>query len=156
MIELFSRLDGRLILLMHRWGVSLLRISLGIVFFWFGALKLLGVSPVTSIIGTSYALFPTSSFIFVLGGIEVLIGIGLIAKVFLRTTLLLLWIQMAGTLLSFVWAPSLFFFQGNPFFLTVEGEFVIKNIVLIAASIVIGGYEVQRRSKDQVVGAPNS
>ena len=138
------RLDERIIAFMHTHGTAILRISLGVVFFWFGALKLLGVSPVTAIIGTSYSLFPSESFITILGVWELLIGIGLISKVFLRTTLLLLWLQMAGTLLSFLWAPSLFFFQGNPFFLTVEGEFVLKNIVLIAVSLVIGVYEIKK------------
>ena len=145
MKDFFSRFDERFIGLMRTYGVTILRISLGIIFFWFGALKLLGVSPVSTIIGTAYPLFPTESFIVILGIWEVLIGVGLIGKLFLRGVLLLLWVQMAGTLLSLVSAPSLFFFQGNPLFLTVEGEFVIKNIALIASSLVIGGFEVSPR-----------
>jgi len=144
MYELFSRIDERLIGVMHRWGVPILRVSLGVVFFWFGALKLFGVSPVTAIVASTYSLFPTQSFILTLGFLEIAIGLGLILKLFLRPTLFLLWLQMAGTFLSFVLAPSLFFFQGNPLVLTVEGEFVIKNLVLIAASIVIGGFEVKK------------
>jgi uncharacterized membrane protein YkgB len=147
MLGFLSRFDSRFITLMHRWGIPILRVSLGIVFLWFGALKLVGISPVTAIIATAYPLFPTNSFITILGCVEVLIGIGLIAKIFLRVTLLFLWIQMAGTLLSLATAPSLFFFQGNPFLLTVEGEFVIKNLVLIAASIVIAGHDVVPEGK---------
>lgn len=139
-----SRLDERMIAFMHRHGIAILRIALGVVFFWFGALKILGVSPVTAIVASTYSLFPAQSFILILGVLEVLLGVGLITKRFLRATLFLLWLQMAGTLASFALAPSLFFFQGNPLFLTVEGEFVIKNLVLIAASIVIGGFEVKK------------
>ena len=147
MKDFFSRFDERFIGLMRAHGVWVLRVSLGVVFLWFGALKLLGVSPVSGIIATAYPLFPTESFIIALGIGEVLIGAGLIGKLFLRGVLLLLWIQMAGTLLSLVSAPSLFFFQGNLLFLTVEGEFVIKNIVLIASSLVIGGYEIAAKSQ---------
>jgi len=144
MREFLIRFDEKFITAMHAWGISILRISLGVVFFWFGALKLVGVSPVTAIVASTYSLFPAQSFILILGVLEVLLGVGLITKRFLRATLFLLWLQMAGTLASFALAPSLFFFQGNPLFLTVEGEFVIKNLVLIAASIVIGGFEVKK------------
>ena len=139
-----SRLDERMIAFMHRHGIAILRIALGVVFFWFGSLKILGVSPVTAIVASTYSLFPTQSFILTLGFLEAAIGLGLMFKLFLRPTLFLLWLQMAGTFLSFALAPSLFFFQGNPLFLTVEGEFVLKNIVLIAASIVIGGFEIKK------------
>lgn len=147
MHEFLFRFDKKFINAMHAWGIPILRISLGVVFFWFGALKILGVSPVTAIVASTYSLFPTDSFILLLGFWEVAIGLGLIFKLFLRPTLFLLWLQMTGTLVSFVFAPSLFFFQGNPIILTVEGEFVIKNLVLIAASIVIGGFEVTVKSQ---------
>ncbi len=140
-------MNMRLTSFMHQWGIPILRISLGIVFLWFGALKVLGVSPVTAIVATSYPLFPTSTFMTLLGVWEILIGVGLIGKIFLRVTLALLWLQMAGTLLALAQAPLIFFFSGNPFLLTVEGEFVVKNIVFIAASIVIGGYEISRKSE---------
>ena len=113
MREFLIRFDEKFITAMHAWGISILRISLGVVFFWFGALKLVGVSPVTAIVASTYSLFPTQSFILTLGFLEIAIGLGLILKLFLRPTLFLLWLQMAGTFLSFVLAPSLFFFQGN-------------------------------------------
>jgi uncharacterized membrane protein YkgB len=57
----------------------------------------------------------------------------------LRLTLLLFWLQMAGTLMVLVLRPDMAFQGGNPLLLTAEGEFVIKNLVLIAAGLVVGG-----------------
>jgi hypothetical protein len=48
------------------------------------------------------------------------------------------WAQMAGTFLVLIVHPSLSFQEGNPLLLTVEGEFVIKNLVLMAAGLVVG------------------
>ena len=45
---------------------------------------------------------------------------------------------MAGTFLVLVMHPEVAFQDGNPFLLTVEGEFVIKNLVLLSAALVIG------------------
>lgn len=129
---------------MHRWGISILRVVLGIVFLWFGLLKVFNVSPVVSMVHIAYSFFP-SYFILVLGVWEAVIGIGLIFKISLRFTLALLWLQMAGTLVALALAPAIFFNHGNFLLLTTEGEFVVKNIVLIAASLVIGGYQVKRR-----------
>ncbi|MCB9798290.1 hypothetical protein H6758_01025 [Candidatus Nomurabacteria bacterium] len=139
----FKRFDKYFISEMHDWAIPTLRVALGIVFFWFGGLKVAGVTPVTDLVSQTYSFMPTELFMFVLGIWEVLIGLGLLLKKFLRPTLFLLWLQMLGTLFTFVLCPTMFFRVGNPFLLTVEGEFVVKNFVLIAASLVIGGYEVK-------------
>ncbi len=143
-------LDKFLIVEMHKWGIPLLRISLGVVFLWFGALKLFGVSPVVDLIANTYYFFPAGEFVMILGLWEVVIGLGLIFKLSLRFTLALLWIQMAGTLFSVVLAPQTFFQGNNPLLLTLEGEFVVKNLVLIAGAIVIGGYEVKPDSRYEI------
>ena len=127
---------------MNRWGIPILRFALGIVFLWFGSLKIFNVSPVAGLIAGTYSFLPLQTFMAVLGVWEVIIGIGLIFKLSLRITLAFLWIQMAGTLFSLILNPSIFFQGGNLLLLTTEGEFVVKNLVLIAAGIVIGGYEV--------------
>ena len=127
---------------MRQYGIPALRIASGVVFLWFGALKLAGVSPVVDLVSSTYSNLPADAFIKVLGIWEVLIGLGLIFKKCLRCTLLLLWLQMLGTVASPLFNPSLFFTDGNPLFLTMEGEFVVKNLVLISAGFVIGGHEV--------------
>ena len=125
---------------MKESGVWLLRISLGVVFLWFGLLKIMDVSPVAELVSNTYYFFPAREFLLVLGIWEMIIGLGLIFKIAIRATIGLLLLQMSGTFLSFFLAPEIFF-NGNLFFLTTEGEFVIKNIVLVSAGIVIGGYE---------------
>jgi uncharacterized membrane protein YkgB len=129
--------------LLHRRSVPALRLALGLTFLWFGALKLLGASPVIEILKHSYSFIPVQPFAVALGMWEVLVGVGLIAKRALRCTLGLLCMHLTGTFIALWLAPALFFHHGNPLWLTVEGEFVIKNIVLIAAALVIGGYEVE-------------
>lgn len=133
---------------MHTWEIPALRVALGIVFLWFGLLKIFGNSPAAELVRETYSFMPEPAFVTVLGVWEMLIGLGLLFKILLRVTLLLLWVQMAGTLLAPVFSPLTFFAPGNMLFLTLEGEFVVKNLVLIAASIVIGGYEVSPRSKE--------
>lgn len=132
---------------LHKWAIPVLRYALAIVFLWFGLLKVLDVTPVTALVEQTYSFFPTGPFIFILGIWECLIGLGLLLKKCLRPTLILLWLQMLGTLFTFFLEPSMFFSNSNPFLLTVEGEFVIKNLVLIAASLVIAAYEVKPGGK---------
>jgi uncharacterized membrane protein YkgB len=139
-------LDKFLVGWMQRWGVPALRVALGVVFLWFGALKVFGVSPVLDLVRTTYSFMPYPAFFEFLGWWEVAIGLGLIFKVALRATLALLWLQMAGTLFAPIFQPEMFFDGGNILRLTIAGEFVVKNLVLIAAGLVIGGYEIKPKS----------
>ena len=146
MKTLIRKFDSIFIPAMAAHGVMLLRIALGIVFFWFGALKVLGVSPVGELVAHTYGFLPAQPFLMFLGVWEIAIGIGLIFKIALRLSLGLLWLQMAGTFLAPALSPTIFFNHHNFFLLTTEGEFVIKNLVLVTAGIVIGGREVEPRS----------
>lgn len=118
-------------------SIDILRITLGIVFLWFGALKLFGVSPVAELVGQSYHFLDLKTSMMVLGVWEVIIGLGLLFKFQLKFIIPLLWLQMAGTFFSAILAPSLFFASGNPLLLTMNGEFLVKNLVLATASFVI-------------------
>ena len=119
-------------------GVSLLRVCLGIIFCWFGVLKVLGQSPVAALVAHTVYWVSPAFFIPFLGLWEIAIGIGLVCKLALRLTLLLFWLQMAGTFLVLVIRPDTAFLHSNPLLLTLEGEFVIKNLALIAAGVVVG------------------
>jgi putative oxidoreductase len=127
---------------LRRRSIPALRLALGLVFLWFGVLKLFGASPVTELLQNTYTFLPVQPFAIALGAGEVLIGIGLMLKRAMRCTLCLLCIHLTGTFIALWLAPALFFHRGNPLWLTADGEFVIKNMVLIAAALVIGGYEV--------------
>lgn len=128
---------------MNKWlqqhSVTVLRLALGIIFVWFGALKLFNASPIMSVVETAYPFFPEPGLRMVLGMVEVIIGLGFITKIALKPIMILFLLQMAGTLTALVFVPSLFFVHSNPLVLTLEGEFVMKNLVLTAAGLVIYG-----------------
>jgi uncharacterized membrane protein YkgB len=135
--------DQRLTRWMADHGVVLLRLSLGIVYLWFGALKLMpNLSPAESLAARSiYQLsggaLPASLSVPLLAAWECLIGIGLLSGLFLRTTLLLLGVQMIGTLSPVFLFPQEVFAR-FPYALTLEGQYIVKNLVLISAAVVIG------------------
>lgn len=139
----FDRLDQRLTTWMAQYGIVLLRISLGIVFFWFGFLKFFpGLSPAQDLatrtveILTFGILRPQLSII-ILAAWECVIGLGLITGLFMRTTLLLLFLQMMGTITPIFFFPDEVFTR-IPYAPTLEGQYIIKNMVLISAGLVIG------------------
>ena len=139
----WQRVDAAMVGFMAAWGIRLLRICLGVVFIWFGALKVSGHSPVVALVAAVVPWFPPDVFVPVLGGWEILVGAGLFFRIALRLTLLLFWAQMAGTFLVLLLRPDIAFQHGNLLLLTTEGEFVIKNLVLISAGLVVGS-TVQR------------
>jgi putative oxidoreductase len=114
-----------------------LRILLGVVFVWFGALKVLGASPVATMVSGTLPWADPQVTVMVLGGAEVAFGIALVLGLALRLVLPLLAAHLTGTFLTFVMLPALMFRDHNPFLLTESGEFVAKNLVLIAATIVL-------------------
>lgn len=140
---LFTRADAFITRWMARWGVWLLRISVGLVFFWFGFLKFFpALSPAeelaTRTIETlTFGLVSADVALPVLAGWEVLIGLGLISGKFMRVTILLLFAQMVGTVTPLFLFPSETFTQ-FPYAPTLEGQYIIKNMVLVSAGIVIG------------------
>ncbi|HUN08129.1 MAG TPA: DoxX family membrane protein [Aggregatilineales bacterium] len=142
-ITQFTQIDQRITRWMADNGITLLRISVGIVFVWFGVLKFVpGLSPADELATRTIA---TLSFGLVQPDVsrptlalwETLIGLGLISGRFMRATLLLLFLQMVGTV------TPLFLFPAEtwsrfPFAPTLEGQYIIKNIVLVSAGLVIG------------------
>jgi len=140
---MYKRMDVRLTNWMARHGITLLRVSLGIVFFWFGFLKFFpGLSPAQdlaarTIYTLSFGLVTAAVSIPVLAAWECLIGLGLISGKFMRATLLLLFAQMFGTILPIFFFPAEVFTQ-VPYAPTLEGQYIIKNLVLVSAALVIG------------------
>ena len=133
-----QRVDDRLRPFLDRVGVPALRISLGIVFLWFGLLKVFHESPVSDLVAKTIYWFDPDVVVPALGAVEVFIGACLILGRLMRIALPLLVLQMVGTFLVLVLLPHVAFREGNPLLLTVEGEFVIKNLVLASAALVIG------------------
>lgn len=139
----FDRLDARITSTLARLGVPVLRIGLGVVFLWFGALKFVpGLSPAQdlatrTIEQLTFGVVGPQVSLPVLAVWESLIGIGLISGRFLRAMLLLLAVQMLGTLAPLVLFPAETFTR-FPYAPTLEGQYIIKNVVLIGAAMVVG------------------
>ena len=138
MLGAIDRLDHLIASWMRRYGPLLARLSLGIVFVWFGALKVFDVGPAKELVTrTVYWADPRWFYPF-LGVWEVAIGVGLLVRPLIRVAILLLFLQMPGTFLPLVLLPHVCF-ERIPWLPTLEGQYIIKNLVLISAAIVVGG-----------------
>ncbi len=134
----FDTLDAAITRWMADNGITILRIALGIVFIWFGALKYFpGMSPAEDLVKDTVPFIPGEIFLPFLATWEVIIGIGFITGRFLRLTIFLLFLQMPGTISPVFLLPDRVF-TSFPFVLTIEGQYIVKNLVLIAAALVIG------------------
>jgi uncharacterized membrane protein YphA (DoxX/SURF4 family) len=133
-----------------------LRVLLGVVFVWFGALKVAGVSPVAAIVAGTLPWADPRATVAVLGAAEVVFGVALVAGFALRLVLPLMVAHLAGTFLTFVMLPQLMFRADDPLLLTESGEFVAKNLVLIAATVVLLCHLETRTTRGQapVAGGP--
>ena len=127
----------------QRYAPTLLRLALAAVFVWFGALKFFpGLSPAQDLAARtierlSFGMVGPAVAVPVLAAWECLIGVGLLFGVYLRAVLLLLALQMLGTLTPLVFFPAEVFTR-VPYAPTLEGQYIIKNAVLISAAIVLG------------------
>lgn len=136
---------------MARHGPTLLRVALGVTFLWFGVLKFVpGLSPADelatrTIARLTFGVVGPEVSRPVLAAWETLIGLGLligaggpgVRAVVLRGTLLLLIAQMGGTLTPLVLFPGETW-RVPGLVPTLEGQYIIKNMVLIAGAIVVG------------------
>jgi len=138
--RLHSRLDAidaRIADWMERWGHFLHRVSLGMLFAWFGLLKVFGYKSATSLIAQAVYLGPTEVTTAALGVWEAAIGACLIVRPLVRVALLLLAVRLPGTLLALALKADVCFDQAwAP---TIVGQYLIKDALLFSAAMVIGG-----------------
>lgn len=137
-------LDHDIVHLFRRINLPAARISIFIVFFWFGLLKLLGLSPAAAIVESLYdAINPISLldfriFYFLFAALECIIGILFLIKGVERLVLPLLLVHMAATFLPLVFLPEIVW--QAPWVPTLEGQYIIKNVVIIAAAMGIAAH----------------
>ena len=135
----FNLIDNKIISLMKGLGIDLLRYSIGIIFIWFGILKPMGLSPAQDLIfNTVYWFEDRDAFIPILGYWEVAIGTCMLIKPLIRLSIFLLFLQMPGTFLPLILLPGVCFVE-FPLVLTLEGQYIIKNLIIISSAIVVGG-----------------
>lgn len=119
-----------------RLSSGLMRGSLALVFLWFGALKLTNESPVVALLQHSFAVLARTPWLQLLGLVEILIAVGLVVPRLAKAAAVTVLLHLCGTLSVAVVAPQLVFAPRFPV-LTMEGEFILKNLVLMAAAIAV-------------------
>lgn len=126
-----------------KFSFTFLRISFAIIFVWFGILKVFNSSPVTPLINAvSPISFPLA--IPLIGIFEVLIGVAFFANKFIKIT------SLVTVLYLIVVSVLVILGKGfSPWFplLTLEGEFVVKNLVLIAGGLLLSLEKTEEKSK---------
>lgn len=130
-------IEERISVELRRISLTLLRYAFGLVFIWFGALKVANATPVADFVARTLPWFDRAWLVPAIGLFEIAIGVGLIVGKFLLLVCVALVGHLTGTFLSLVMQPDVTFQGGNPLLLAAEGEFVMKNLVFIAAGLVL-------------------
>ena len=143
-------IDRRIANFMAHWGVRALRISLGVIFIWFGILKPLGLSPAAPLVMATVdflPLFTPAQWLGIIGWWEVAIGLTFLFRPTVRIAIALLALQMVGTFMPLLMLPGVTFQGGRiPYAPTMEGQYIVKNLLIISAALVVGG-TVRRRNE---------
>lgn len=136
-------LDRRIAGIMNRYGAAALRYSLAAIFIWFEILKPLGISPAAPLVLLTVKWMPGLSpeqWLIVIGWWEVVIGVSFLFRRTVRLGIALLAMQMVGTFMPLVMLPGVTFQEGMiPYGPTMEGQYIIKNLLIISAALVVGG-----------------
>ena len=139
----FDEIDRKISTFMGRWGTLAVRISFGIIFIWFGILKPLGISSAEPLVIATVPWMPVfdgGTWVSIIGWWEVAIGIAFLFRRTLRVAVALLALQMVGTFMPLVLLPDVTFQAGHfPYGPTLEGQYIIKNLMIISAALVVGG-----------------
>jgi putative oxidoreductase len=130
-----------------RAAVPALRISLGLVFLAFGALKFIpGASPVEGLVGRtwhtlSFGIVDGYAALLLTAALETLVGLTLVTGVFLRIGLLVLAATFVGIFSPLVFFPAELFGPTGP---TLIGQYILKDLVLVSAAMVIAARAFRR------------
>ena len=139
----FDEIDRKISTFMGRWGTLAVRISFGIIFIWFGILKPLGISSAEPLVIATVPwmpIFDGGTWVSIIGWWEVAIGIAFLFRRTIRVAVALLALQMVGTFMPLVLLPDVTFQAGHfPYGPTLEGQYIIKNLMIISAALVVGG-----------------
>ncbi len=120
--------------------IPLSRFAIFLVYFWFGALKVFGESPasplVLKLLSITLPFFPPNQFLILFGLFEMLIGILFLIPKFTKIALVLLFMHLVTTIMPIFILPQ---YTWTRFLIpTLEGQYIIKNILIISLAVVIG------------------
>lgn len=146
---LLDKFDRLVVWAMDAFGIKFARLALGIVFIWFGALKMIGdLSPAYDLVAATVYWLTPEIIIPLIGLWEVAIGVTFLFPPLTRLALLLLIPQMPATFLPLVLLPAVTF-TVVPWGLTLEGQYIVKNLVIIACALIIGGTALRKDRSDR-------
>ena len=138
-----NEMDEQIAGFMRQWGLVAVRAAFGIIFIWFGILKPLGLSAAEPLVKATVQWMPffqPEGWVALIGWWGVAIGMAFLFRKTLRIAIALLFLQMIGTFMPLVLLPSVTFQAGHiPYAPTMEGQYIIKNLLIIAAAFVVGG-----------------
>ena len=138
----FEKLDQTIAKHMNRWGLYLVKISFAIIFFWFGILKPFGWSTAIPLVESTVSwlpIFEPKAWVQIIGWWEVAIGILFLFQKTIRIAIALLFLQMIGTFMPLILLPEIVYQSGYVLLPTMEGQYIIKNIMIISAAVMVGG-----------------
>lgn len=128
---------------MKNFSVKFSRFSLFVVYFWFGVLKVVGESPanplVSDLLSKTMPFMGFETFILLLGIFEMAIGLSFLFPRILKFSLLALALHMVTTVMPLILLPVITW--SGMFVPTLEGQYIIKNLLIIAAAINIASKE---------------
>jgi len=134
----------------RRSAPAFLRFSLGLILLWIGALKFADPSPVVGLLDASLPFLASAGFVYFLGVIELLMALALFTGVALRFVLPALMALFAGTLVIFLIAPAVTYGDGGFPYLSLAGEFLLKDLVLFAAALALLALHEQGAAREPV------
>jgi len=117
----------------QRIAAPFLRISLSVILIWIAALKFVDPSPVVGLLNASLPFLASSGFVYLVGALEIIAGMLLLAGIGVRYVGLLVLVLFAGTLTIFLIAPAV---TGFPV-LSLAGQFLLKDLGLSAATVML-------------------
>lgn len=142
MKNLYLKIDQEIAKWMRVWSTPAIRISFGIIFIWFGILKPFGISSAEGLLKATVIWLPFGTpefWLMVIGWWEVAIGVTFLFPQTTKVAIALLFLQMFGTFMPLVLLPEVTFQNGNIFTPSLEGQYIIKNVMIISAALVLGG-----------------
>ena len=151
MNKLIKAIDHNIGSWMRRWSIPAIRMSFSIIFIWFGILKLFDVSSAESLLKATVVWLPFGSpefWLIIIGWWEVAIGVTFLFPPATKIAIALLFLQMFGTFMPLILLPELTFQNGNILTPSLEGQYIIKNVMIISAALVLGGTYYKEKIKN--------
>ncbi len=130
--------DRKIISWLGHHGLIALRFSIALIFIWFGFLKVIDYSPAANLVKQTLYWMNLSSVVVFLGLWEMAIGFCFMFRSLIRIGIALLLPQIIGTFLPLILLPEITFQHDSFLIPTLEGQYIIKNLIIIAAAMVIG------------------